>query len=240
MQNSCIISNNRFPGPYAPNENPRYKPSNNVVQNNIKVKTKLFPYLQNMEHMKKLRIDKHSLSTISLRDIAEKITLIILKHTKHNIKEPISKSNMTITDATAGVGGNTISFANYFKKVNAVELDFQRFCFLQNNINVYELNNVDVYNYDYTKLFNNLEQDIVFIDPPWGGRNYKAYDLLRLGVSNMSLETLCDNIFKYNKCTKYIVLKLPYNYDLKYIDEKIDKKTYVYDLEKMLILIIEN
>ena len=39
------------------------------------------------------------------------------------IKSKLSNKKFTITDATAGMGGNTLSFANYFDKVNSVEYD---------------------------------------------------------------------------------------------------------------------
>ena len=95
-------------------------------------------------------------------------------------------NNLIITDATAGIGGNTISFANNFFKVNAIEINKKRFDFLKNNINVYNFNNVEIINNDYIKIMKTLKQDIVFIDPPWGGRNYKNINLLNINLSGKS------------------------------------------------------
>ena len=44
---------------------------------------------------------------------------------------------------------------------------------MRNNIDFYNLENINLINTDYLKIMENMIQDIVFMDPPWGGRNYK-------------------------------------------------------------------
>ena len=46
--------------------------------------------------------------------------------------------NLTITDATAGVGGDTLCFAQQFKKVNAVELVPLHCAIISHNLSVYK------------------------------------------------------------------------------------------------------
>ena len=106
--------------------------------------------------------------------------------------------------------------------------------------------------------------NVVFIDPPWGGVEYKNADLLQLKLGNMSLEELIlDILHKYssslvncepkfieynNYNNKFIILKLPKNYDIENFFYFIKKNntfsnyiacTYLYILNKMLILVIE-
>ena len=74
------------------------------------------------------------------------------------IKKYMKTANLTITDGTANVGGNVISFANVFTKVNAVEINKTNFKVLQHNIkNVYGLDNVRLHHDDYTKIFQKLQ-----------------------------------------------------------------------------------
>lgn len=201
-------------------------------------KYKLFPFLEDKMLINKLKIDEDSIYYISIRDHATKITNIIIYHlTLLNI----NASTSIITDATAGVGGNTLSFSPVFKKVYAIEIDNLRSNYLKNNINVYNFTNVYVINDNCINILPNIkDHNIVFIDPPWGGRNYKKYTNLKLMLSNVSLDTICLNVLK-NSNVKLVVLKLPFNYDLFDFYYKLkDYTIYMYDLYKMIILVIHN
>ena len=41
----------------------------------------------------------------------------------------------------------------------------------------------------------NLKQDVVFIDPPWGGKNYKSKKNLDLFLSNINIIKILNNKF---------------------------------------------
>jgi len=187
--------------------------------------------------MAKLQIDDESISYISFKDHAKQITDIIMEHT---LKLKINPKNLSLTDTTAGVGGNTISFANKFKHVNAIEIDSERCMSLTNNINIYELTNVTVFNGDCINLLDTLCDEVIFIDPPWGGKKYKDFDKLKLSLSNIPIETLCNKIIKKNDKIKLIVLKLPTNYDIDYLYKTIESNTiFFYDLKKMFIIVVQ-
>ena len=146
--------------------------SEEYSKNEIRTILRLFPYLNDKQKIKNLKIDEESKYYISIREHAEQISLII----KDNIvKLGLSLNDIIVTDATAGVGGNAISFGKHFKRVNAIELDEIRVDYLKNNIDVYDLKNVDIFEGDCVKLLPNLEQQVVFLDPPWGGRSYKKH-----------------------------------------------------------------
>ncbi len=211
---------------------------------NKKLKTilRLFPYLDNKDKASKLKIDDDSIHYISVREYAQKITNII-RH--HLIQLNIDPLDAIITDATAGVGGNAISFGMNFKKVNAIELDGIRSQFLQNNAEVYDLDNINVINDDCTKILTELDNhDVVFVDPPWGGKNYKYYDYLRLHLSDISIEMMCNGILNDKwmaKTPSVIVFKLPTNYDIKYFYDNVDSNfIYFHDLKKMILSVVIN
>ena len=218
------------------------KHNKNNNNNNKKIKTilRLFPYLDDKEKATKLKIDEESIHYISIREYADKITEIIKYYLVQLDIEPI---DATITDATAGVGGNTISFGMNFKKVNAIEMDETRSTYLKNNIDIYNLNNIDIYNNDSTKILPNLdEHDVIFIDPPWGGKKYKEYDFLRLSLSGISIEMLCNGMMNdkiMKKTPSIVVFKLPINYDIKYLYENVNSDTiYYHNLKKMSLIVI--
>jgi 16S rRNA G966 N2-methylase RsmD len=190
-----------------------------------------FPKLPNDNDYDKLQIDFVGKYSITIPKIADIITDIIYKL--------YNNTDIIITDCTAGVGGNIFSFCNKFKHVNAIELDKSRFDMLENNINIYNLNNVSCYNINCLDIIFTLQQDVIFIDPPWGGKEYKSEYNIRLNLGDINIEHIT-NMLLNNKACKYVVLKLPFNYDINYIKNTIneDKKIIIHKLNKMLIIII--
>lgn len=208
----------------------------------LKTLLRLFPYIEDKEKATRLKIDEESIHFISIREYAERISDIIKYYL--NLMNIDVKSSV-ITDATAGVGGNTISFGMHFKKVNAIELDEKRTEYLKNNIDIYNLNNIDVYNDDSIKIIPKLDDhDVIYLDPPWGGKNYKDHEFLRLHLSDVSIESLCNDMMDskwMKKSPALVVYKLPVNYDIKYFYENVNSKLIFYhNLKKMSLIIIIN
>jgi 16S rRNA G966 N2-methylase RsmD len=89
-----------------------------------------------------------------------------------------SAADAVVTDMTACVGGNVISFARRFRAVNAIEIDATRHAMLKHNVAVVaEHANVTFVQGDAVSLLLNptaspLVQDVLFMDPPWGGPDY--------------------------------------------------------------------
>jgi 16S rRNA G966 N2-methylase RsmD len=185
--------------------------------------------------MSKLKIDPESVHYISYYKDALDITNIICSQLELIGEKPYM---CTITDTTAGVGGDVISFAQHFKHVNAIEVDKVRESFLRNNMKAYKFRNVKTYNEDSMKILKGFKQDVIFMDPPWGGKSYKEFKRLSLTLSDIPLEDICNT---YLDKTKMIVLKLPLNYDLELFYNSIKaNRTYVYELKRMYILVILN
>jgi hypothetical protein len=206
-----------------------YSISSNVSENN----DKLFPKNEKNSNNMKLLSDEIGRYSISLPKDAEIITSLVEYHI--NKLELLSK-DLIITDSTAGIGGNTISFSKKFKNVNSIEIDKKRFEFLKNNINYYNLENVNLVNCNYLNIMENLIQDIIFMDPPWGGRGYKKKSSLTLKLSGIPLEDICT---KLKKLTKILVLKLPLNYNLQSLIKPLNANIFKYKIKRMYILIIE-
>jgi 16S rRNA G966 N2-methylase RsmD len=119
-------------------------------------------------------------------------------------------SNLTILDGTANVGGNTISFSRYFKNVISIELDKKNYNAMKNNINLYDIKNVQTINGNTLEYLSNIKYDLLFLDPPWGGSNYKKSSVLDLKLGNKYISDLIIDMKKLNK--KGIIFKLPKNF----------------------------
>ena len=228
---------------------------------------RIFPVLKNFDNFSKIKIDDDSFCYITIREIAEIISKIICYHLLEHNLNPLKS---IIIDYTAGVGGNVLSFSKFFKSVYAVELDDLRANYLKNNIDVYGYKNITVINDCAIKFNNNklieLNPNVIFIDPPWGGSNYKNNKNLTLSLGNVQLEELVidivNKISEYyievikinpkeknnNYNNKFIILKLPKNYDVEYFYNYIKSHntysnfnicSYLYILNKMIIIVCE-
>jgi len=119
-----------------------------------------------------------------------------------------------ITDGTASVGGNVIAFADFFYNINAIELDKNRAQMLLSNVKLLNLSHkVTVWHGDCantTEVAQNMTQDVLFLDPPWLGPDYKKHAKLSLFLSGKSLRQVC---IEWAPRTRIIALKLPINFD---------------------------
>jgi 16S rRNA G966 N2-methylase RsmD len=119
------------------------------------------------------------------------------------------KKNIKIVDMTAGLGGNTISFCKYFDDVTGIEKNVDRFNILKNNIKQYQSSNYTLICGD-SKDYIEGDYNVYFIDPPWGGPNYKKQTNVELYMSDIKLIDFIEMIPEY----RLIVLKLPFNYNI--------------------------
>jgi len=190
--------------------------------------------------LSRLQVTDEALYSITRPAQAAHIEHIIRNHLTEMGKTP---KQCTITDATACVGGDTLHFARTFKHVQSVEINPEHCRMLQNNINVYNRKNVTVYCKDYLKVALQLKQDVIFMDPPWGGPAYKHKKKVWLSLSDVSLQNVVQNIAHM---ASLIVLKVPVNFDISYILNKgyhngksvLFRSLHVYRLNKMNIVVI--
>ena len=155
----------------------------------------------------KIKTTEEGLYSITRRKDAERIIGLM----KHVVGDLTTKS---ITDATGCIGGDTIHFANNYKFVHSIELNKQNFEALYNNVELYNFTNVALHNGDAVELFN-WKSDVLYIDPPWGGPQYKEGKDLDLFMSKTRLDVWIENILVRKSRPNYIFIKLPYNYNFK-------------------------
>ena len=205
------------------------------MNNKKLILNKLFPCPPNNNY-DNLMIDAESVSYITTPYNSEIIVGII----DSLIPKNVLRNDITILDGTACVGGDSISFGKMFGNVISSEINIKRYKMLMNNLNVFQLFNfitVNDYFINIIKRINNI--DIVYLDPPWGGKNYKYQNNLRLQISNIYIDDLINMIFEKNTI-KMIVLKLPKNYDfynLYKLTKKPDITIIMYELYKMMIIV---
>lgn len=187
----------------------------------LKVKEKIFPNLNNVD-LNNLKYDSEGLYSISHPDDAEFISDEIFKF--KGTKE------LDIFEGTAGLGGNIISFAKNFNNVTGVEQNEVRFEMLENNMKSYNFNNIKLIKGNCLDHLN-INYDVYFFDPPWGGPDYKSYNNLELYIGNKSIP----EIIKLLPTNKTVVLKVPYNYNLNLLK---DYDFIIKKLRNILIILI--
>lgn len=166
----------------------------------------LFPVETGVDRTQTL-LGPESVHVITKPDEADLITRLVLQKCRHGK----DGSDVCITDATANVGGNTLSFSRAFGKVQSVELDQVNYKALCHNVNLYKRKNVECILGDYVDVLPKLTQDIVFIDPPWGGTGYRMHRHISLSLSKRPLSEI---ISRLSDKANDIVIKVPLNFDL--------------------------
>ena len=151
----------------------------------------------------------------------------------------VTSRNSIVTDGTACIGGNVFSFSKYFRTVQAVEIDNGRYNMLRHNIKVLGLENVVCYCQDFSELLFELKQDVVFLDPPWGGVNYRSSDKLSLTLGGMELWEICEKLKAAG--TNVIAFKLPCNFNTDSLLPHIISAnvTIREDFRKMLFILVD-
>lgn len=201
------------------------------------------------ETRNRLQIDDVAGFSVTEHEMATKISEAILAlYYNCDTADPISaaaestpvvrtRSTLTITDATACVGGNVISFCDYFAIVNAVECDHTRCAMLEHNLEVLQKRNAICIHASYLLVMHDLQQDVVFMDPPWGGPEYKDLDRVDLYLDNVPLYDICTQLYGH---AAIVVLKVPTNFDAdKFAAHVPGTVTVRTDLNKMHLVAID-
>ena len=179
--------------------------------------------------LRRLKMDSVSVYSMTPLDASKSIVEIILKY---------APKTSVVTDMTACIGGDTIRFSKAFKHINSIELSKERSKFLKHNVEVYGRKNVTVFQGNSIELIKNMEQDIIYIDPPWGGKKYKYKKKINLYLSKIPMWNLCNQLA--NKAD-YIVLKVPLNFNIEFFCKKVlSEDVDIYPLEKIQLIIVNN
>jgi predicted RNA methylase len=89
-----------------------------------------------------------------------------------------------VVDACCGAGGNAIGFARAGCAVTAVERDEARLAMARHNAHLYGVaSQIRFVVGDAREAIATLDADLLFVDPPWGGR----YDKARVTLADLPL-----------------------------------------------------
>lgn len=202
-----------------------------------------FPNFSFLER-RRMRFDSEALFSVTDAKSADKITRALSTLSGF-------KPGFVISDITSCVGGSVISFARSFAKVNAVEIDPTRFDMLRHNVaGVAQCKNVSFHhgNGVHLALSSKISQDIVFVDPPWGGPDYLKTSNLHLSLSDGNCEVdLGELAFRLLNCsrTRYVAFKVPVNFAVEDFKRDLSKaggstiELSCLNLRKMKLLVAE-
>ena len=132
------------------------------------------------------------------------------------LRKPASRTR--ILDGTAGLGGNVMGFARLFGRVQALEVDPNRFLLLQHNMSELGLigtGRVECQRGSVLRLSLRAAVPLLFLDPPWGGTRTGAPSSWTC-ASTEHLCTRCCGVGRAASGARPTVvgLKLPTNFAL--------------------------
>jgi len=146
--------------------------------------------------------------------IKDAYSYMIATNSKTEIKDI---KDLSITETNGGLGGFSIRLAQHFNKLNIVEINNKHADIIKNNLKVYKLDsdkkNINIHVNDYLNIMYELENDIIICDPPWGGYNYVKQKSIKLGMSNINIICVINEVIKKKLCKIFIMLS-PKNYDI--------------------------
>ncbi len=200
----------------------KYKEKNNkIIEIDYEFKKRYFPELKDV-NLNDIQITTQGKYSISHIKASEKLVYLIKKYFKND--------KLTITDATGNNGSDTIGLGLNFEKVNSIELDPINFSVLENNIKTYNLTNVKLFYGNSLEIIPKLTQDVIYIDAPWGGSDYKKNTSLRLYLGPMELSDIYN---KFKSKTKLFVFKIPTNYDFThFVQNTLLDKYYIHSFRQ--------
>jgi 16S rRNA G966 N2-methylase RsmD len=133
----------------------------------------------------------------------------------------INKSKpVRVLDLTAHIGGFSLQLAlsSSLAHITSLEIDQNAYDALKYNVDNLKLQNtITPIHIDATKWIEqkrDLRFDFIYIDPEWGGTNYKQYTKMELYLSQINITDIITRLHKL-PCTENasVFLKVPFNYN---------------------------
>lgn len=173
--------------------------------------------------LKKFVVNEEGRFSITRPYESNQILLIIKNFIKDDLRDKI------VTDSTACMGGDLINFSQECRMVNGIEIDPDNFSLLVKNCKNFECDNVNLFCQSYLDIYKKLKQNIIYMDPPWGGTSYKNKDMIFLKLGPYDLHVLID-LIKNANVAEYLFIKVPLNVSLFLV--KYDQLATVYNKNK--------
>lgn len=172
------------------------------------VQTIYFPSRPSPFRISDLHIEQHDMPMVTKPYEAQRIKRAIRTYAGDKRLRDIS-----IMDATAGVGGDTISFSDTFRHVVSVEQDPDRFQRLRHNIAQYGLDNVTTVNGNCIDMFETYSStgtgrircDVVYVDAPWFTKSMNG----EIGLGNSDIVSIARQALQV-RMFSLVILKVPF------------------------------
>ncbi|XP_037236619.1 trimethylguanosine synthase isoform X1 [Falco rusticolus] len=150
-----------------------------------------------------IKLDREGWFSVTPEKIAEHIAIRVSQSFNCDI----------IVDAFCGVGGNAIQFALTSKRVIAIDINPEKLSLARHNAEVYGVaDQIEFVCGDFMVLAADLQADVVFLSPPWGGPDYATAEIFDIQTM------ICPDGFEIfrlsKKITNNIVYFLPRNADI--------------------------
>lgn len=115
-----------------------------------------------------------------------------------------------IVDANAHIGADTWNFSQIYPNADiiSIELDPENFRLLQHNTRFAKKHLMRGDALEIIPQLNHI--DLLYFDPPWGGRDYKTQDKIDLYLSGQNIGQVVE---RFLDRASVIVLKTPYNFN---------------------------
>ena len=140
-----------------------------------------------------------------------------------------STADFIIVDATANVGGSAIALAGVCREVIAVEISPNTFEMLKNNISLYDCaDKIRPVLGNYLEIGAEMKCDLVFVDPPWGGVDYRTEKknslfLLDGAGRQVSMEELAKEVVSKTGA-RWLAIKAPGGYEHEFVSGAVEEK----------------
>jgi len=181
-----------------------------------------------LKFFKSVDVKLTNVSLYSTTPVSQSVyTMDIIK--SYYSKEELKK--LSIFDASACIGGNTWSFCEKFEKVYANEINKVNYEALCYNLKGYS--NVQFFNEDFLSIKDKVKSDLIFLDCPWNGVDYKTY-YSNVGYNNIDIIDIIDMITVNEEATTkegdnydMIIMKLPNEYSWNMFSRYKDRYKYI-------------
>ncbi len=215
-----------------------FKPQSKIIPYEKKIWEEKFPTLE--QNMQKLQLTDVGIYSIAKPEISNSMINFIEEICENNLKIPFKELN--VLETHGGIGGFSIQLAKKCKFVNILDIDTLHVKIIKNNLDLYNISNYNVLNVDTLdfilgekSFISTKKYDLVVCDPPWGDLYYK-YKNLKLGINNVNISYIVNQIIDY---TRVFILMAPKNFDIHdFIKNVNSKKIIIQKLNKHFLIAV--
>ena len=123
----------------------------------------------------------------------------------------------SVIDATAHIGCDTVFLANYYKIKSGVSFEISERVYRLLSENISRAGLDHIVKASLGSCVNGVSSltkkyDMLYLDPPWGGRNYRAEVKMNLSLDDVPVTTLIHRWLTSDRC-EVLIYKTPLNID---------------------------